>query len=984
MTPIIPKGISFDFNSWLKNFDMSSENSGLIVAKDFQKIKNPYERVALQAAKKYEVTAVYFRRFDNGRPPIPQIYIYDYTQEEKKDKHQIAELHRRLWNAGQVPLFFIFTKTDVKIFNCLRQPDFSKDREEIQYTPFKTLDAIKIASHIESEIETLRNFSAKNFDNGIFWETPIYQKDFQFNNSAYEKLLKELKVAKEEIIKQNIIPKSIAQKLLVMSILVKYLEERKDEDGKTVFTQGSENFFNQFGGASNFIEVLRIKGACLRLFDKLSEHFNGEIFKWDDKEERDQLEKADLSRFSLFLEGKTEGYQYVLWRLYSFNDLPIELISNIYEDFLEYKSGVVYTPPHLVNFLIDECMPLEKPKQDFKVLDPACGSGIFLVAAFKRMVYWWMSQNGWKTPNSENLEELKNLLKKNIYGVDVNPEAVRLTVFSLCLALCDMLSPKVIWEKLRFDVLSDTSVFSRDFFELVQNNIIQKHFDLVIGNPPFVTIPRSESECAQTIESTRQNIRPEIPNKQIALLFLDQVITLCKPKGLLCLILPSSAFLYNTHSIDFRKWFFENYNVPQIIDFTHIARILFKKRISGGADHATLAIFAQNISPDENDILHVTVRRTKAVKEKLFFEIDKYDFHYVPKKLALTDKLIWKSNYLGGGRIHYHVSRLAALRSLGKYINIKKHDGWVSGEGYIGGSKSEQPKENFKTADYLTGKKTFPPDAFSDKGIDESQIYILKEKYFNSPRKRELFMAPLLLMKEIVNKKSMIIKLLNEDFAFNHRIIGIHVPQDHINELKKIEQRLNNNKIYPFFITAFSSEYLVTKATSCLKRDIDHLPYPEDEKQLELSEVEQILIDDVLDYFREFRSKGENSKAVKQTSIKQLEQFGELYCKILNSIYKKFKPSKPIFFNSGSLVCYPFYYEEQPVISISEDDIENHLNKLLVETRERANLRIIRILTLYEENVIYLVKPNQLRFWLRSVAIRDADETAFDLFSQGY
>ncbi|MDH5561991.1 MAG: N-6 DNA methylase, partial [Deltaproteobacteria bacterium] len=62
-------------------------------------------------------------------------------------------------------------------------------------------------------------------------------------------------------------------------------------------------------------------------------------------------------------------------------------MSNIYEEFLESKKGIVYTPPYLVNFLIDEQMPLtDFHKTDFKVIDPACGSGVFLVAAFRRMI----------------------------------------------------------------------------------------------------------------------------------------------------------------------------------------------------------------------------------------------------------------------------------------------------------------------------------------------------------------------------------------------------------------------------------------------------------------------------------------------------------------------------------------------------------------------------------------------------------------------
>ncbi|MCP4492415.1 MAG: N-6 DNA methylase, partial [Gammaproteobacteria bacterium] len=189
-------------------------------------------------------------------------------------------------------------------------------------------------------------------------------------------------------------------------------EEREDEEVRKVFPSG---FFERFvSNGKKFTDIFERKGAYLELLDFLAEHFNGGIFQADTTD-REFLKTADLSRFGLFLEGKAEGLQRVLWKLYSFNDLPVELISNIYEEFLGKQPGVVYTPPFLVNFLLNEAMPLESEATDFKILDPACGSGIFLVGAYRRLVHRWRRNNGWKRPS---LETLKNLLKENIYGVE--------------------------------------------------------------------------------------------------------------------------------------------------------------------------------------------------------------------------------------------------------------------------------------------------------------------------------------------------------------------------------------------------------------------------------------------------------------------------------------------------------------------------------------------------------------------------------------
>ena len=99
-------------------------------------------------------------------------------------------------------------------------------------------------------------------------------------------------------------------------------------------------------------------------------------------------------------------------------------------------SGVAYTPSYLVSFMIDECMPIDKPKKDYKILDPACGSGIFLVSAYKRVIDWWRisiyeKTGEWIIPGKEHLIDLKKLLKESIFGIDIEEEAVDLAMIGI-------------------------------------------------------------------------------------------------------------------------------------------------------------------------------------------------------------------------------------------------------------------------------------------------------------------------------------------------------------------------------------------------------------------------------------------------------------------------------------------------------------------------------------------------------------------------
>lgn len=109
---------------------------------------------------------------------------------------------------------------------------------------------------------------------------------------------------------------------------------------------------------------------------------------------------------------------------------------------------------------MDEVYPWEGEYKDTSFFDPSCGSGIFLVEAYRRLVCRWMAQNDVHTINCD---QLNLLLKNSIFGVDINEEAIRVASFSLSLAMCDFLDPRSIWDKLSFPRLLDNNLISSDF-----------------------------------------------------------------------------------------------------------------------------------------------------------------------------------------------------------------------------------------------------------------------------------------------------------------------------------------------------------------------------------------------------------------------------------------------------------------------------------------------------------------------------------------
>ena len=135
---------------------------------------------------------------------------------------------------------------------------------------------------------------------------------------------------------------------------------------------------------------------------------------------------------------------------YNFEFIPIQLISAIYEEFLHQeesgKDGAYYTPPMLVDFMLNQTLPRSDHDYKLRLLDPACGSGIFLVEAYRRLVERWRKANG-RRPDSV---ELAAILKYSIFGVDIKLQALRVAAFSLYLAMLDYVQPKYIWMTVHF------------------------------------------------------------------------------------------------------------------------------------------------------------------------------------------------------------------------------------------------------------------------------------------------------------------------------------------------------------------------------------------------------------------------------------------------------------------------------------------------------------------------------------------------------
>ncbi len=160
------------------------------------------------------------------------------------------------------------------------------------------------------------------------------------------------------------------------------------------------------------------------------------------------------------------------------------------------------------------------------------------------------------------------------------------------------------------------------------------------------------------------------------------------------------------------------------------------------------------------------------------------------------------------------------------------------------------------------------------------------------------------------------------------------------------------------------------------------MPYPEDLSDLSLSFWERALSEDVCNYMTEFVRLGQNSSLWKKAQTRDFENYCGMFIRMLGTVYDNLKASGHV--SISGFVCQPFYFGEHPDLSWLEGELQEGLRTLIYDEKASGNLRTIRVLRYYSDNVLLIIKPNQLRYWIRSTAIRDADETLVNLREQGY
>ena len=380
-----------------------------------------------------------------------------------------------------------------------------------------------------------------------------------------------------------------------------------------------------------------------QLFHKADDKYNSGLFHF--KEEKGRKDTHDSLTPDLAIDDKIVkdiiNNLYYPDSPYEFSVLPADILGQVYEQFLgkvirltsahraivedkpEVKKagGIYYTPTYIVDYIVKQTVGKlvdgKKPGPQggvskLRILDPACGSGSFLLGTYQFLLDWYLDQytnddpNKWargRTPRLYQVtdgewrlttDERKRILLNNIYGVDIDHQAVEVTKLSLLLKVLEgeneqtlnrqlMLFQERVLPDLHNNIKCGNSLIGPDFYhgqqmtllnedEIFRINVfdwktefpeIMKNegFDAVIGNPPYV---RQES-IGDFKNYFQRNYKVYHGSADLYAYFIERGISLLKKKGLFSYIV-ANKWMRANYGEPLRCWL-KQQHVMEITDF---------------------------------------------------------------------------------------------------------------------------------------------------------------------------------------------------------------------------------------------------------------------------------------------------------------------------------------------------------------------------------------------------------------------------------
>ena len=479
---------------------------------------------------------------------------------------RIDELHRILWNQGLMSLLIVLKEDELAAYSLVQRPFRREEGQRNDPRLITTLSLLSDAIALRELIDST--------ESGRFWfeNDEFFNPDDRVDSVLLSNLLEAFRAMRDDL------GREAAQALLMQTMFIAYLEDRKII-GEEVFQDASNK------SCSSLAEMLGADTPSHfeALFVWLKDAFNGNLFNapcaFEGEAPPPKLAVQHLQTLAQFRHGREEmaSGQLHLWG-YDFRYMPIGLISAVYDRFLKEEvekkrtDGVFYTPMFLADVVVNQLWDdlTDTQRVSGKFCDPACGSGIFLVRLFQRLVAHHCRV---KKKSRATWGELKAIAHR-LYGMDINSSAVRVATFSLYIALLEQAHPPdlpalIKAGKLLPPLYGDTLLPAYDFFSAKD----QPKYDAVIGNPPWKG-RRGQVTPAQTWANAH---RYPYPARDIAWGFIWKALKVVKPGGVIAFLLPAMGVLHNTSrkALLARQRLLKESRVKRIINLSDLCFQLF-------------------------------------------------------------------------------------------------------------------------------------------------------------------------------------------------------------------------------------------------------------------------------------------------------------------------------------------------------------------------------------------------------------------------
>jgi hypothetical protein len=963
---------------------------------------------------------------------VPTIAILNVAQ---YDAASVVDLHGTLWNQGLASLLLVTAGDTLRAYSLARKPQKEWGQEFDQRCLIETLNATAHALEIRNLV-----YGAES---GRLWKE--HSDYFRPKERIDQVLLDNLTESHKALCKS--LSSDAAQALLIQTMFIAYLEDRKIIT-PDYFKAASRDAADSFSALLEKKDVRLLKS----LFGTLRDDFNGNLFvapcSFESQAKTPTVREEHLDVLASFRSGKEEmakSGQYRFWG-YDFRYIPIELVSAVYDRFLGEKEedrkaqGAYYTPMYLADTVVSQFWELLSPevKEKGQFLDPACGSGVFLVRSFQRLCEHWRVKHQSKKIRWDSLLAIL----RRIHGWDLNEGAVRVAVFSLYVALLEEVEPPdiraLIKNKKVLPELWGGTLVHRDFFDVSEQ--ATSSFDVIVGNPPWTS---RRGPNRSSVRWCQKHGLP-MPGREDAWAFVWKALRHLRPEGLAAFLLPAMGFLHNhaESSLSARKRLIQDSRIRRIINFADLRFQLF----DGAIRPTALIMFAPNREPDtEYQFEYWAPKADLNLQIKRMITLSSADRFTMSSTSAQSDALAFKHRLWmrePEAKLFSYLSKLPKLGSLIKeYKSLSRGrqsaaGQWVIGMGY---QPYNEPEEGQRPSKYSMSKLVgslpdLPIDAFRAVAQNVSHLKPAQSKRVRRKGFEAAFKGARILVPRTTSLGRLRASYTEADLTFQDIIQGINIPPSERAKGKLLASLLNSRVAawYAFHGTAsFGSERPEVKQSELL-----HLPFPsiddlpEPKRAGAAAKMLIALIDSEIEKLNAPFALGQDDNA----TLSEIDKWAfEYFClshdeiiliedtieRILPAVQPHqgsfpdlWKPPTELerreyaatlvrsvddWLQSGihlhasleaknadlGVLRLALNGADQRLAYAEEDNVllSDVLSRIMQHIHHpiAGNFQLIPDLRVFIDKNLYLVKPMQRRFWLRSTALSDADSIAADL-----